>query len=43
MLQAAVLHLFDRERNPQRLRAGSQLVNLAFAVCLLWFAFEVLS
>ena len=43
MLQAAVLHLFDRKRNPQHLRAGSQLINVAFAVCLLWFAFEVLS
>ena len=43
MLQAAVLHLFDRERNPQHLRAGRHLINLAFAVCLLWFAFSVLS
>tara|TARA_Y100000589_G_C27095369_1_gene605705 strand:+ start:179 stop:667 length:489 start_codon:yes stop_codon:yes gene_type:complete len=43
MLQAAVLHLFERERNPQRLRAGSRLLNLAFAVFLLRFAFAVLS
>ena len=43
MLQAAVLHCCDRERNPQRLRAGSQLINLAYAVFLLWFAFSVLS
>ena len=43
MLQAAVLHLFDRQHNPQHLRAGSQLINVAFAVCLLWFAFSVLS
>ena len=43
MLQAAVLHLFERERNPQRLRAGSRLLNLAFAFFLLRFAFAVLS
>ncbi len=43
MLQAAVLHLFDSGRNPQRLRAGIQFINVAFAVFLLWFAFAVLS
>ena len=43
MLQAAVLHLLESARNPKRLWTGSQFVNIAFAVVLLWFAFAVLS
>ena len=43
MLQAAVLHLLESARNPRRFRAGSQFINVAFAVGLLWFAFAVLS
>jgi hypothetical protein len=43
MLQAAVLHLLESARNPRRFRVGSQIINVAFAVVLLWFAFAVLS
>ena len=43
MLQAAVLHLLESARNPRRFRVGSQFINVAFAVVLLWFAFAVLS